>query len=79
MGPLQPLTMGLVGLVKLFKKVHALGSYLFRGKHVGMCVCSNSFILLTNSPIFLAMEAVELESKGLYVEVSARCELPSDM
>ena len=27
------------GLVKLLKKVHALGSYLLRGKHVGMCVC----------------------------------------
>ena len=37
-GPLQPLTMGMWGLVKLLKKVHALG-YLFRGRHVGMCVC----------------------------------------
>ena len=27
------------GLVKLLKKVHPLGSYLFRGKHVGVCVC----------------------------------------
>ena len=27
------------GLVRLLKKVHALGSYLLWGKHVGMCVC----------------------------------------
>ena len=29
--------------------------------------------------MFLAMEAVESESKGLYVEASARCELPCGM
>ena len=42
-------------------------------------MCQGSLILLTNSPMFLAMEAVGSESKGLYVEASARCELPSDM
>ena len=48
--------------MELLKKVHALGSYLFRGKHVGMCVCVK--VALTNSPMFSAMEAVR--SDGVY-------------
>ena len=35
-------------------------------------------MLSTNSAMFLAIEAVESESNGLYVEVSSRWDLPSD-
>ena len=40
-GPLQPLTIGLIpwGFLKLLKKVHTLCSHLVRGMQVGMGVC----------------------------------------
>ena len=79
-GPLQPLTIGLIpwGFLWSFLRKY-IRCVLTCQRDAGRrgCVCLYSLLLSTSSPMSLAIEVVGSESSGLKVEVSARGDLPS--